>query len=138
MVTRPSESMFEAYVQASEKFDYLMAGVCTAVTTYVAKDLQPFGLLGISVLAEYLALAFLLGSCLCSFKRIEQTTTAIRLNYYKVRAEETRDAETYDRAGGLFGKTAEKAKTYYDWRNALLLLGILLVAISRVFQVPTV
>jgi hypothetical protein len=88
MSTRRSDSVFEYYRAASEKFDYFVVGVTGALCAYIS---QTFAVKPISVSPQTLeltALLVLVLSVIAGFKRIELSLVAARYNAHTLRVQE--------------------------------------------------
>lgn len=84
MTHERSDEAWHGWRESSEKFDYFMAGLCSALTAYVGQSFAPTRLgLNASTL-EVVALSFLCGSVVAAFKRIEMHVTALLANHRRL------------------------------------------------------
>lgn len=90
MGTERSDSVFEYYRPASEKFDYFIVGLTGALCAYIS---QTFSIDPISFSPQSLELVSLLVlvlSMVAGFKRIEMSLIATRYNAHTLRIQEQR------------------------------------------------
>ena len=88
MGTKRSDSVFEYYRSASEKFDYFIVGLTGTLCAYIS---QTFSVKPISLSPQTLELAALLVlvmSVVAGFKRIELSLMAARYNAHTLRVQE--------------------------------------------------
>lgn len=88
MATERSDKAWYGWKESSEKFDYFMAGLCTALTAYIGQNFTP-ARLGINAsIMEVFALCFLGGSVVAAFKRIEMNITCLLAMHRRLYHEE--------------------------------------------------
>ena len=75
-----SKMLYQAWQQASEKFDYFVVGAAGALVAYVGQHVQPTRLALNAGTLELAALALLLGAVVAGLKRIETSVTLLRMN----------------------------------------------------------
>jgi len=84
-----SDRLIERHLQAIEKFDYFVTGVAIALVGWFGGREGPLVIAEPAGAAYVLALACLLVAALAGLKRIESTTTSVRLNALALLGEET-------------------------------------------------
>lgn len=77
MTHKRSDTAWHGWKESSEKFDYFMAGLCSALTAYVGQSFIPTRLGINTTTMELIALCFLCGSVVAAFMRIEMHVTAL-------------------------------------------------------------
>lgn len=100
MGTERSDSVFEYYRSASEKFDYFIVGLTGTLCAYIS---QTFSVKPISVSPqslELLSLIMLVLSVVAGFKRIEKSLIATRYNAHTLRIQEQKGQLILKRNGG--------------------------------------
>lgn len=89
----PSEA-YAHWLQATEKYDYFIAGLAAALAGYVGQNLPPVRLGLNAGTVETLAVACFIASLVCAAKRIETTAHLLRLQSEGITlAEEQRQTE---------------------------------------------
>lgn len=84
MTQERSGEAWHGWKESSEKFDYFMAGLCSALTAYVGQSFAPTRLGMNATTLEVIAPCFLCGSVFASFKRIETHVTALLANHRRL------------------------------------------------------
>jgi len=77
MTHKRSDEAWQGWKESSEKFDYFMAGLCSALTAYVGQSFAPSRIGINSSTLELISLCFLCGSVVVAFTRIEMHITAL-------------------------------------------------------------
>jgi hypothetical protein len=90
MGTERSDLSYGIWREANEKFDYLVTGVSGALTAYIGQNIQPVPLGANPQTVEVAALALLVASLFCAFKRMEATVHLYRLQTQQLYAQEIR------------------------------------------------
>jgi hypothetical protein len=80
-MTERSIIAHEYYREASQRFDYFMLAVSTALCAYIGQTLVPKKLNAWPYTLELLSLFVLVGSAVAGFRRIEKTIVSHRLNH---------------------------------------------------------
>ena len=90
MTTERSDVVYGYWRDATDKFDYFVAGVTGALTAYIGQHVRPTQL-GINAGSlELLALVLLVLSVVMSFKRIETNIEVFKAMHARLYSEETR------------------------------------------------
>lgn len=84
MTHERSDEAWHGWKESSEKFDYFMAGLCSALTAYVGQGFAPTRLGINATTLDVIALCFLCGSVVAAFKRIEMHVTALLANHRRL------------------------------------------------------
>lgn len=92
MATERSDKAYDAWREASEKFDYFITGVTGALVAFIAENLEPARLGLNEVTIEIASVLLLLGSVVIGFKRIETNVTIYRLTSQRLYSTEARGA----------------------------------------------
>jgi len=71
METDPASVTLQSWLQSSERFDYFMAGLCSALTAYLGQGFTPTRIGLNPATAELASLAVLCASVVAAFTRIE-------------------------------------------------------------------
>lgn len=89
-----SDNMYEAWREASEKFDYFMAGACMATAAYFAQHIRPTPAWppSPSLSVEYFGLLALVASAGFSLMRLEYWIVSLRLQHQRLHSSEKRGA----------------------------------------------
>ena len=90
MSTERSDSAWRAWKESSEKFDYFMAGLCSALTAYLGQGFKAVALGANPGTVELAAIVALCASVVAAFKRIEWTVTLFGAMQARVYHEEAR------------------------------------------------
>lgn len=108
------------YREAEQRLGYFILGVVGALFAYTAQS-TPFGeLTGLAKTLTFGSLLTLLGAGIFGFLRLEQVILGIRANIEKIRGHEI-----------ALEPFAEKARSYYLWRNWLVLAAFVLIGLSK-------
>jgi hypothetical protein len=88
MITDSDSKIFESWREASQKFDYFVAGLIGALVAFIGQSFKPVQI-GINPgTLELFSLLILVMSFLASFKRIESNTECLRLAFELNRLED--------------------------------------------------
>lgn len=102
MGTERSDVAYGHWKDANEKFDYLVTGVSGALTAYIGQNIHPVRLGVNPTTVELVALALLVASLVCAFKRIEATVHLYQLQAQQLYAQEVQGSSVAaTRKGGL-------------------------------------
>lgn len=81
MATERSDTLYQSYLEAVNKFDYFVLGISLALVGYLAESLSIGPLVWLdSSTVELASIVALLVSAVCGFKRIESGVQFLRLN----------------------------------------------------------
>jgi hypothetical protein len=88
MSTDRSDSVYRYWLEASQKFDYFVTGVCFALISYLAGTLKP-GTIGLNSNTLLLvSILCLLGAAIAGLRRIEAHVTSLSLMHQRLYSEE--------------------------------------------------
>ncbi|WP_207807734.1 MULTISPECIES: hypothetical protein [unclassified Pseudomonas] len=124
------EQLTTLHKESANKLDYFILGATLAICAYLAQT-NPYGRIGIN--SETFLLGSLLvfaASAICGFKRIESTVTSIGLNIFALQHEDPALRQYFL---GLL-KERKAPSHYYVARNYLLMLGLLVYLITKVWS----
>jgi hypothetical protein len=114
-----SVAVYQHYVEASQKFDYFVAGLTGALCAYIAQSWKPQKMthLGPDSL-EFVALLLLFAAAVAGFKRIEWVITMLRINTNWLDASEKRGAmaDAIQESGGrlMLNKESGEVLSLFD------------------------
>src|SRR5215213_323225 len=80
MSERTSLQAYEWWQEANQKFDYFMAGLCTALAGYIGQSFRPERLGFSPDVLELLSILAFVGAVVASLKRLESMVHGLRLN----------------------------------------------------------
>jgi len=89
MSTERSDRVYEAWLQATSKFDYFVAGVALTLASYLASSLKGFRLDPSPDGLEVVSVVFVFGSALASLKRIDAMNVTLKLSHAALYAQES-------------------------------------------------
>lgn len=102
------EKVYELWIDAAQKFDYFVTGVCLAIVGYLASNFRLGPLALNSDTLQLLAALAILASAWCGLKRIQKTATLLGVSSQRVFSEEvSADLER----GAIEGKLATNRVT---------------------------
>ena len=90
MPTERSDVVYGYWREASDKFDYFVAGVTGALVAYLGQNLKPVRIGANPSSLELLAMLLLLGATIMAFKRIETNIQLFKVMHRRLYAEESR------------------------------------------------
>jgi len=96
-----SDRIYEVWQQASEKYDYFVAGASLALVSYLAANLHPSKCAWNPGTLETAATMVILGSTVSAFKRIETNIVFLRVMHARLHGEEMSGALTQVAIGGV-------------------------------------
>lgn len=161
-----TNQMYGWWKDAAEKYDYFMAGVCLAITSYLGQNLAPAALGFNGSTLEVVAVLVFAAASFCALKRIQTTAHLLRLQLSGAEEAEKhgRALEAIQHEGPVLGDRTGKliprtdleqrstahaqrreivdtqskkslglASRYFAARDNLLIIGIVLVVIARVW-----
>lgn len=99
MSNERSDKLYEYWLQASQKFDYFVTGVCLALISYLANTLRPIPIGLNSNTLLLLATICLLAAALSGLRQIEATVTLLQVMHSRIYKAEV--------AGNLISAAAE-------------------------------
>lgn len=100
MSTERSDSVFNYYRSASEKFDYFVTGLTGALCAYISQTFTPERISVSPASLELVALLTLIASVVAGFKRIEVSLVTARYNAHTLRLQEQR-GQLVSKLGGF-------------------------------------
>jgi hypothetical protein len=87
--TDRSDKAYEHWLDAAQKFDYFVTGVCLALVGYLASTLHPSRIGFDSQTLELASVIAILAAAFCGLKRIEATVTALGAAQRRLYREES-------------------------------------------------
>jgi len=88
MPTERSDQVYAYYLEASQKFDYFVAGVSLAIVGYLGSTIQPARISLNASSLELFSLVLILVSAYCGIKRIEAAVVFLGLMHRRLYTEE--------------------------------------------------
>lgn len=124
------ERLTSQHLEASSKLDHFVLGVSLAISAYLAQT-NPYAKLGLNK-ESFLLVSLLVfaASAVCGFKRLEGVVRTLRANALALKEEVPLKRDLMLLATQGFSK---RASLYYQARNILLLLGLLIYIATKVW-----
>lgn len=85
MTTERSDTLYDAWLSGTQKFDYFVAGVALALVGYLGATFRLSTTFTTLQVLEAAALVMLLGAAYAGLKRIEKTIAVVGSNYRSLR-----------------------------------------------------